>query len=234
MLIILSRFIFTTIFLFKFFVAQNSTTIDKAHNIIQDNDLTVSYSITLKSNKSNTGIGETYNGSIKTVFISGDKVRIRLVSLMRTQSIFVFPEIRNDYAAAIIKESGKDKYKYYLTPPEWKQYNHKYDSVTCSFTNDTAVILNYVCHKAIINLKDGMTMSMFYTTSIKRKASGLAEPLFSCIPGLVLQYEYHYKKGKIIYTATSVSQKNIDPGIFRVPEKGFTTRKFSMSAASKE
>ncbi len=58
--------------------------------------------------------------------------------------------------------------------------------------------------------------------------------MFSCIPGLVLQYEYRYKKGKIIYTATSIHEGNIDPVVFRVPEKGFPTRKFSMKPVSKK
>ncbi len=81
--------------------------------------LTVSYSVELKSNRSNTGIGETYNGGVKTIFISGDKARVRLVSLMRIESIFILPG-NNTNHAVIAKESGKNKYKYYLTPGEWE------------------------------------------------------------------------------------------------------------------
>lgn len=227
------------LFLCKVSLAQDSLHVkpdsvyhDVPVNMEPPKDITVSYSAELKSNKSNTGIGETYNGGIKTVFVSGDKVRVRLVSLMRIQSIFLFPRNSANKTAAVTKESGKSKYKYYLSEEEWKDYNSKYDSITCQLTYDSAVILNYPCRKAIISLKDGRSIGVYYTDSIKRKNFGQAEPLFSCIPGLVLQYEYRYKKGKIIYTATSVKEEKINPFVFRVPTKGVSTRKFSMKPVS--
>jgi len=220
------------VFLFQFSVAQDSLHTNRPRSIEPGKDITVSYSVELKSTKSNTGIGETYNGGVKTVFASGNKVRIRFVSLMRTQSIFLFPENNANKTAAVTKESGKDKYKYYLSEEEWKQYNGKYDSITCQLTYDSAVILNYPCRKAIVSLKDGRSIAVYYTDSINRKNFAQAEPLFSCIPGLVLQYEYRYKKGKVIYTATSISEEKIDPLVFRVPEKGVATRKFSMKPVS--
>jgi GLPGLI family protein len=233
MLAILFRhIIFVAAFFLNTCVAQDSLAANKSHSTIPANNLTVSYSISVQSPKGNPGIGETYNGSIKTIFISGDKVRVRLVSLMRMQSIFIFPKIRSDYAAIITKESGKDKYKYYLSPAQWKQYNNKYDSVTCKLSAESAVILNYPCHKAIISLKDGTKITLYYTDKIKRKEFALAEPIFSCVPGLVLQYEYQYKKGKIIYTAMSVNENDIDPTVFKVPEKDFSTRKFSTGLSS--
>lgn len=230
-----------TFFLYHFSMAQDSLQVkqDSAHSKSPVNngpqkDITVSYSVELKSNRNNTGIGETYNGGIKTVFVSGDKVRIRLVSLMRTQSIFLLPKDKARKVAAITKESGKNKYKYYLSEQEWKLYNSKYDSISCQFTYDSTVILNYPCRKAIISLKDGRSIGVYYTDSIRRKGFAYGEPLFSCIPGLVLQYEYRYKKGKIIYTATSISQEKIDPLVFRVPTKGVSTRKFSMKPVSEK
>jgi GLPGLI family protein len=242
-----SRFsiLFFFVLLLKFSIAQDSLQVK--HDSLQqakplnnlprkeiNGDITVSYSAELKSNKSNTGIGETYNGGIKTVFVSGDKVRVRLISLMRTQSIFLFPPDKIKRTAAVTKESGKNKYKYYLSEDEWKQYNSKYDSITCQLTYDSAVILNYPCRKAIISLKDGRSIGVYYTDSIKRKNFAQAEPVFSCIPGLVLQYEYRYKKGKIIYTATSISEEKIDPLVFRIPVKGVATRKFSMKPVSEQ
>ena len=146
---------------------------------------------------------------------------------MRTQSIFVFPENSQKQIGAIVKESGKDKYKFYLTAAEWKQYNDKYNGAVCMQTKDTTLILNYVCHKALISLRDGRTVEAYYAESIKRKGQGNVEPLFACIPGLVLKYTYTYKKGKIVYTATSIAKENIDRQVFRVPSNGIITRKFS-------
>src|SRR6202012_3207617 len=102
---------------------------------INGGDLTVSYAIEVRSKKSNTGIAETYNGGVETLFITGHQARLRLVSLMRMQSIYLFsqdPERR----VTIVKESGHDKYKYHLNGGEWKAYNKKYEGVKCLLTED--------------------------------------------------------------------------------------------------
>ncbi|MGC4038740.1 MAG: hypothetical protein QM764_22445 [Chitinophagaceae bacterium] len=205
----------------------------ESNKILSDNDFTISYSLQVKSNKSNTGIGETYNGGVKTIFISGNKIRTRLVSLMRIESIFQFPKNKSNKIAAITKESGKAKYRYLLTKEEWKQLNAKYDSASCQLTYDSAVIFNYPCRKAIVTLKDGRSVGVYYTDSIIRKDFKQVDPLFATVPGVVLQYEYFYKKGSVVYTVADISYNKIDPSVFRVPAKGIVTRKFSMKPLSK-
>ncbi len=194
-------------------------------------DLTVSYSISLNSKKSNTGIGETYNGGVKTVYIKNRQSRIRLVSLMWIQDIFLFPDTSRQ-RAVIVKESGKDKYRVPLSAAEWKQYNEKYSGVTCQFLDDTATILDQVCRKAIINLKDHKSVTVYYCARFRKPELSEIEPLFACIPGLVLKYEYKYRKGTIVYTATAIDHDPIDPAVFVVPQKGYAEKKFIPSAPS--
>lgn len=207
------RFLFCTIAVFVFSFAKGQ-------------DLTVSYAITLKSKKSNTGIGETYNGGVKTVFISKDQIRLRLVSLMRMESIFIQQKDNLSKKVTIVKESGKEKYKYILTSEQWKGYNQKYEGLTCHLSDDSTKLLNYSCKKAVIALKSGETITAFYTPSFQPTGLLAAEPAFSCIPGLVLKYEYKYKKGTIIYTATTISQGPIDKSVFSVPDKDVTEKKY--------
>lgn len=215
-------------------ISQDSLLQSKAHHKAKEiNRLTISYSLLLKSNKSNTGIGEAYNGGVKTIFIDNHKARVRLVSLMRMQSVFIMQPGNPKQAAVITKESGKDKYKYNLTAEQWKRYYRKYDSVSCELTDDSTVILNYPCRKAIIRLKDGRSMEVFYTDSVSNKMLSKVEPAFSCIPGLVLQYEYKQKKGSVVFTATSITDAYIDPGVFKAPAKGFVARKFYISSSQK-
>jgi GLPGLI family protein len=198
-------------------------------------DLTVTYTIELtKTRKRNIGIGETYNGGTKTIFVSNGLARLRLVSLMRMQSIFILPTGNAERTAAIVKESGKNKNKVYLSATQWKQYNSKYDQATCRFTEDTALISGYSCNKAIITLTDGRTITAFYTKNIQRAELATVEPVFACIPGLVLKYTYEYKKGKITYTATAVSKKQIDQDILRVPAKGYPEQPYKAAAGEKE
>lgn len=201
----------------------------------REEDLTVTYSIELvKSRKRSIGIGEAYNGGTKTLFVSNGVVRLRLVSLMRMQSIFLLPAGSADRTAAIVKESGKNKNKVYLSAAQWKQYNAKYDQASCRLTEDTAVVAGYRCNKAIITLTDGRTITAFYTRSIQRPELGTVEPVFACIPGLVLKYTYEYKKGKITYTATGISRKQIDQDILKVPSKGYPELPFQAGSLPKE
>jgi hypothetical protein len=200
-------------------------------------DLTISYTIELtKSRNRSIGIGEAYNGGTKTIFISNGLARLRLVSLMRMQSIFILPPGNPQRAAAIVKESGKNKHKVYLTDAQWKQYNAKYNQVTCHLdtTGATITISGYRCSKAMITLTDGRSITVFYTKDIQRTELVSVEPVFSCIPGLVLKYIYEYKKGKITYTATAISRKPIDQDILRVPSKGYTLQQYQPGTSDKE
>src|SRR5882757_4093413 len=123
-------------------------------------DLTVSYSIGVRGKKgSNMGIGETYNGGVETLFAGSGRMRIRLVSLMRIQSVFMSGDNDQSRKFTIVKESGKNKYVTSLSEKEWKTYNKKYDGAVCKLTEDTAQVLRFVCKKAIITLKDGKTIT---------------------------------------------------------------------------
>jgi len=188
-------------------------------------DLTVSYSIGVTSKKGgDMGLGETYNGGVETLFAGNKDARLRLVSLMRVQSIFLSTGDDQVRKFAIVKESGKDKYITHLTEKEWKQYNKKYDGVACKLTEDTAHILRHVCKKAIITLKDGKVITAWYTEAIQSPVFSSLEPAFSGVPGLVLKYEYAYRKKTISYTATAISRNPISPDVFTVPAAGAATR----------
>lgn len=202
----------------------------------KEEDLTVTYSMELaKARKKSIGIGEAYNGGTKTLFVSNGLVRLRLVSLMRMQSIFILPPGNTERTAVIVKESGKNKHKIYLSANQWKQYNAKYDQAECRFVDDdTVVIAGYRCNKAVITLADGRTITAFYTRSIQRPELATVEPAFACIPGLVLKYIYEYKKGKITCTATAISRKQIDQDILKIPSKGYPEQPYHAGAGPKE
>ncbi len=191
-----------------------------------ESDLTVSYSLNIKSLQKE-GYAETYNGGLKTLFISKGRVRNRLVSLMRMQSVFYFRETGNrERTIAIVKESGKDKYKTYLSLKEWQQYNRKYDSSTCILSNDSILILGYQCKKATIILSEEQKIVVFYTELIRNSMFEIAEPAFAGIPGLVLQYTYENERAVLTYTAVSISDLAIAPAVFQIPAMGYPVRKF--------
>jgi GLPGLI family protein len=199
-----------------------------------NNHLTIVYDIHITKAKHAAGIEETYNGGTRSVFISHTKARIRLVSLMRIQSMFFDHEKGALKKVTVLKESGKNKYLFRLSPAEWKLYNKKYDSVDCdsSFT-ETLVIAGYPCKKAVLSLDDKKKVTVFYTTSIA-PVSIFADPLFRCIPGTVLQYEFSSKKGSVLFKASQVSMDYIEPKIFAIEQKAVAVRKYQPNKKRKQ
>ncbi|MBL7703233.1 MAG: hypothetical protein JNM14_13360 [Ferruginibacter sp.] len=193
------------------------------------NNLTVLYDITISNHKKNAGIEETYNGGIKTIMVQNSKARVRLVSLMRIQSHYFF---KNDSGLAkvlITKESGKKKYKYRLSAAGWKQYNVKYDSITCTFLDDTKSIAGYNCKKAIVTVPGlDKEVIIYYSPELTAPDKHI-EPLFAKIPGLVLHYVTEGPNGSISFTAKKISFDPLDEGLFQEPVNGYAQKNYIAS-----
>jgi GLPGLI family protein len=189
------------------------------------NYLTIVYDITVNKTKKASGIEETYNGGTKAVFVTNKKARIRLVSLMRIQSIYFDYDTSTLKQAVLIKESGQKKYRSNLSAEDWNNYNSKYDSVVCEMQNDSMEIVGYKCRKASINLVSGETIETYFTDSIQ-PINNFIEPAFRCIPGTVLQYQLHSNRGLITFKASQVSRETVAKDVFVIPKTGVQARKY--------
>jgi len=195
---------------------------------INSKTLTISYAIDAKSlSARNKGISATYDGGIKTIFVQGNNVRIRQTTLMRIQSIFILPNYgTKSLPFTILKESGTNKYRFSLNKKEWDIYNSKYDSCVFVATTDTLDVLGYNCTKGILKLTDGRELTVYYTKAITNSRFANAEPAFRTVPGIVLKYSYAAELGTITYTAESISTKEIDSAVFKIPSKGYIRKKY--------
>lgn len=185
--------------------------------------VTISYTMKVTSGKKNVAAADGYDGGSKTIFLQNGKARIRMVSLMRMESIFFSGTKEGDRFATLVKESGKDTYKRNFSKAGWTKFNDKYADAACTFSNDSLEVLGFNCKKATINCKDGSEITLYYTSDLPRLPEDY-EPVFACIPGMVMQYEYTYKSSGILYQAASVSRDKISPNIFKIPAR--ITRKF--------
>ena len=182
-------------------------------------DLTISYSISLRLKKDNAGIGEIYNGGIQTFFAGKHAARLRLASLMRIESVFAVFDGGGLKNVTLIKESGSNKQRTVLSPEQWNQYNSKYNEASCHLSEDTMLILKHICKKAVIDLKDRRQIIAWYYPDNPRPSFSYLLPAFSGIPGIVLKYEYTFKKKTLVYTATSISHESISADVFTPPGK---------------
>ncbi|MCP9750210.1 hypothetical protein [Ferruginibacter sp. HRS2-29] len=214
------------IFCFLFSVAAKAQS-TAGENEFHQKDFTITYDINIISNKKKT-IAETYNGAVKSVYVKGNSVKLRLVSLMRIQNIYYTHLTKDTSAVAVIvKESGKSKYKFKLGKSNWELFNAKYVSAEIKLSEDSLLLLNRVCKKAVLTYPNGSKLTAYYVPGTKNEALAAAEPMFAGLPGIVLQYEYHQGKKGILYTASNISFEPLAASYFTIPSKGYPTKKFT-------
>ena len=223
-----------------FFILNNATAqkvslAQKAPKKPSAKEFVISYGITVEGAKKKA-LHQTYNGGLKTVFVKNDLVRIRLVSLMRMQSLYFNNKkwIKTN-VASMVKESGKNKTILSLSTKQWKQFNSRNDSVKCDiFKEDTLTILNKLCNKAILTFKDSTKLTVYYLPGAKSNTLANAEPIFSSVPGLVMKYVYEIKSKSVTYTAVDFKIAPISNTVFLTPKKGYKKLKYAPNGASSE
>lgn len=211
----------------KFVVAQKPVA-NQLYKKANPKEFVISYGITVEGAKKKA-FQQTYNGGLKTVFVKNDLVRIRLVSLMRMQSIYFNNKkwVKTNIAS-LVKESGSYKSILSFNTKQWKQFNSRNDSVRCDiFKEDTLTILNKLCNKAILTFKDSTKLTVYYLPNAKSNTLANAEPIFSTIPGLVMKYIYENKSKSITYTAVDFKIAPISNTVFVTPKKGYQRVKYN-------
>jgi hypothetical protein len=198
-------------------------------------EFVISYAISVEGAKKKA-LQQTYNGGLKTIFVKNNLVRVRLVSLMRMQSLYFNNEkwVKSN-KASLVQESGKRKTILSLNTKEWKQYNSRNDSAHCDiYAEDTITILNKLCNKAILTFKDSTKLIVYYLPGAKSNTLVAAEPIFSTIPGLVMKYIYEVKNKSVTYTAVDLRFEKISNTVFLTPKKGFKKVKYDPNGLATE
>ena len=109
-----------------------------------------------------------------------------------------------------------------LNTKQWRKVNAPLDSIQIQYTNDSISILDYSCKKALLQLKDGAIVTVYFTTAIIPSVREY-EYMFKDIPGFVLGYEMMDAAGiKTIFRATQINLYNpVAASKFDIPTKGF-------------
>jgi GLPGLI family protein len=100
--------------------------------------------------------------------------------------------------------------------------NAALDSIQIRITNDSISILDYTCKKAILQLKDGVDIIVFFTPAIVPSVREY-EYMFKDIPGFVLGYEMMDAAGiKTVFRATQINLYNpVSASRFDIPTKDY-------------
>lgn len=155
----------------------------------------------------------------KTVFIKSNNARIDLVAPSYSQSIIYN---KTTATATVLRSFGEDKYMTSLNTKQWRSVNAVLDSIQIKFTEDSATILDYTCKQAILQLKDGTLVTVYFTAAIIPSVREY-EYMFKDIPGFVLGYEMKDATGiKTIFKASQINLYNpVSASKFDIPKKGY-------------
>ncbi len=155
----------------------------------------------------------------KTVYIKSNNARIDLEALAYSQSTIYN---KSTGFATVLRLFGEDKYMTSLNAKQWRKLNMPLDSIQIQSTNDSISVLDYSCKKALLQLKNGTTVTVYYTTAIIPSVRDY-EYMFKDIPGFVLGYEMVDDLGaKTIFRATQINLYNpVAASKFDIPTKGY-------------
>ncbi len=182
-------------------------------------DCTITYAISTDEGNADKDVTETLKASTKTVYIKGNDSRTDLVSPSFTQSLLYN---RNTGNAVILREFGNNKFMTKLDNSKWVAENKKYEGMTISLSGtETKTILGYECKKAVIQMKDGSSFTLYYATAIVPSVKEF-EYQFKDIPGFVLEFESQEADGKKIkYTAIKINLSPVQASRFDIPASGY-------------
>jgi GLPGLI family protein len=178
-------------------------------------DCTVIFSI----KGSDAATNQNLTGASKTVYVKGKMSRVDMVGQNYKQSVIY--DNKNG-TAVVLKEIGTEKYMSVLSADDWKKENKRFEDLKLTLSNDSKTILGYSCKKAIANLKDGSSYSMYYATTII--PSAIENPYqFKDVPGFVLEYETSgsNNSSKITYTANVINFNPVPAYKFEIPTTGY-------------
>jgi GLPGLI family protein len=180
----------------------------------------VTYSIAAEEeNAANKEVIESLKATTKTVYIKGNDSRTDLVSPTFKQSVLYN---KSTGLAVILREFGNNKFMTKLDNTRWIAENKRYEGMVFSYAgNETKTILGYECRKAVMQLRDGSSYTLYYASNIIPSVKEF-EYQFREVPGFVLEYESQEADGrKIKYTATKINLSPVQASRFDVPTSGY-------------
>jgi len=179
---------------------------------------TISYDIVINTGSDKPRNADYLDGTTVVNYIKGNRSRTETVSLLGTLTTI---HDRDKNSIVILKEFGEQKYMVTMTPEDWKDANKKYDALTYSFdSNEEKIILGYKCKKAVGQLPDGTTYTVWYTPDLIPENKDIQYETRT-LPGMTLEYEINSKNQKVTCTVSKISFSPVAASKFDLPKSGY-------------
>jgi GLPGLI family protein len=186
---------------------------------------TISYDIVVNTGNSNPSIADMFDGATSIVYLKGYQTRFERVSSLGVESTIVDGKSGN---VTVLKEYGEQKYMITMTPDNWKDANKTYEGIVFKYENEYKEIAGYKCQKAIGTMKDGTTITVFFTKDLLANNREF-EYAYKSLPGLAMEYETIIGSLKVTYTVSKVNFGIVPATKFELPKTGFRVMTYEES-----
>ncbi|MEO7768153.1 MAG: hypothetical protein ABIS01_12030 [Ferruginibacter sp.] len=178
---------------------------------------TITYDINIQP-KSNGGKSNgVLSGAKLTVFLKGALSRTDMTSSLGTEITLHNTKLGN---AAILKEYSGQKLMITLTRENWETRNKKFDGIVFENSNETKVILGYNCKHALAKLKDGTSISVYYTYDLMAMNKDFLQA-FKNLSGFPMEFEFETPKLIFKYQIASIDLSPLSVSKFDFPKSGY-------------
>jgi GLPGLI family protein len=180
-------------------------------------ELTLVYDAKITTGSDKPNIGNAFDGATTTVYIKGGLSRSEMVSALAS---FTTIHDSRTGTAVILQEVSGTRLLIRMNAENWKDKNKRYEGVTFTNTDERKVVAGYNCIKAIAQLKDGATFTVYYTNEIIPENQDYSYQ-FKGLNGLPLEYELTQKDLRIKYTVSKISLNPVPASKFDIPKSGY-------------
>lgn len=188
---------------------------------------TITYDIVVNTGNDNPSIADMFNGATSIVYLKGYQTRFERVSSLGVESTIVDAKTGN---VTVLKEYGEQKYMIRMTAENWKDANKKYESIVFKYEDEYKDIAGYRCQKAIGTMKDGTTITVFFTKDLVANNREF-EYAYKSLPGLAMEFETNIGSLTVTYTVSKVNFGIVPASKFELPKTGFRVMDYEESKA---
>jgi hypothetical protein len=188
----------------------------------------IQYTITLKEGSKDTTLGNYFNGATSTVYLRGSQSRNDIKTALGVTTS-IFNSKTNE--GVIMREFQSQKLLIRMNASNWAEKNKKFIGIVYTPTGEKMVINGYACEKAIANLTDSTSFTVFYTKDLATE-NKTYDPQFSGLMGFPVQYESVMGDLTIQFTLSTVSFDPVPIQRFAIPVKGYREISFEESLES--
>ena len=188
-------------------------------------ELTIVYDYTIIAGPNPANPSQVPDSATQTIYIKGNLTKSEMSNALYTSSIIYDA---NKRAGVILKEVSGQKLLIRLSQTNWSQMNKPYENLVFTATPETRTIAGYKCAKAMATIREGYTLTVFYTNEIIPQNKNY-NARFRNLNGLPLEYELSNGKLSIRYTVSKINLNPVPVSRFDIPKSGYREMSYEES-----